>query len=1171
MSFVHLHVHTEYSLLDGACRIDKIAQRAKELGQTALAVTDHGVMYGAVAFYKACKEAGIKPIIGCEVYVAPRAMTDKAHGTDNDYSHLILLCRNEQGYRNLCRLVSAGFTEGFYMKPRIDWALLHKHAEGLICLSGCLAGEIPQRLIRGDYDGAKARAVELAELFGEDGFYLEIQNHGIPDEARAAEGLIRLHRDTGIPLVVTNDAHYIEKKDAYYQDVLMCIQMGKTVDDPNRMRFESQELYLKSEDEMRALFPDWQEAADNTVKIAEMCSFDFTFGHYFLPRFKLPEGEHDSYDYLVKLCEKGFAERYPNSPEVHAQLEYELSMINKMGFVDYFLIVSDFIGYAKRNGIPVGPGRGSAAGSVVSYCLHITDVDPIKYSLFFERFLNPERVSMPDIDVDFCVNRRAEVIDYVKRVYGEDHVAQIVTFGTMAARNAVRDVGRALSVSYAETDAVAKQVPSGPGALNITLDEALKLSKPLHEMYEQDETLKRLIDVARALEGMPRHASTHAAGVVITEKPVYEYVPLAKNDEAVVCQYPMTTLEELGLLKMDFLALRNLTVLDDAVKLVQRDEPGFRIEDVPEDDGETYEMLAQGRTSGVFQLESTGMTGVCVGLKPKSIEDITALIALYRPGPMDSIPRFLECSVHPEKVSYKHELLRPILSVTYGCIVYQEQVIEIFRRLAGFSLGQADMIRRAMSKKKHKVIDAERVAFIHGDPARGIPGAVANGVSESVANSIYDEILDFASYAFNKAHAVCYAIVAYRTAYMKRHHPQQYMAALLTSVLDNSNKVAEYIAECRELGIKLLPPDVNESGANFTVAGENLRYGLVAIKGIGWGAINGLVAERESGGLFKSFEDFCRRMSGRELNRRAVENLIKAGAFDSMGYKRRALVQICGAVIDSISQAARDNISGQIDLFGDPDEGGEARPVSIPIPDIEEFSARERMAMEKETTGLYLTGHPMDEYRAAVKKIGASPIGAVMNDFAAEDGPRSFADGQYITVAGVVAGARTRPTKNNSLMSYITLEDDTGAMEVIAFQRVLDQSSMFIKDNAALIVRGRISVRDEKEPQLMADTIRPIEEADSMKAAAARPDGAPKPAPHGDDPAAQQKLWVKLPAADDPRIKRIELILTMFPGQQQMVIYCAREKRKLTARCIIHDSLVAELKEMLGEENVVVK
>ena len=1171
MAFVHLHVHTEYSLLDGACRIEKLVSKAKELGQTALAITDHGVMYGAVAFYKACQAEGIKPIIGCEVYVAPRNMSDKEHGIDNNYSHLILLCRNEQGYKNLCYLVSMAFTEGFYIKPRIDWAILHQHSEGLICLSGCLAGEIPQKIIHGDYEAAKAKALELRDLFGEDNFYLEIQDHNIPEERQAAQGLIQIHKETGIPLALTNDAHYIEKTDAYYQDVLMCIQMGKTVDDPNRMRFESQELYLKSEEEMRKLFPDWQEAADNTVSIAERCNYDFEFGHYHLPRFKLPEGESDSYEYLKKLCEQGFAERYPDKPEVHKQLDYELSMINKMGFVDYFLIVSDFIGYAKRSGIPVGPGRGSAAGSVVSYCLHITEVDPIKYSLFFERFLNPERVSMPDIDVDFCVNRRGEVIDYVNRVYGHDHVAQIVTFGTMAARGAIRDVGRALSVSYAETDAVAKQVPSGPSALNITLDEAISLSKPLKEMYQSDPTLQHLIDVAKALEGMPRHASTHAAGVVITEKPVYEYVPLSTNDGNPVCQYQMTTLEELGLLKMDFLGLRNLTVLDDAVKLVQKTVPDFRIEDAPEDDKATYEMLAAGRTSGVFQLESTGMTGVCVGLKPKSIEDITALIALYRPGPMDSIPRFLECSVHPEKVSYKHELLRPILSVTYGCIVYQEQVIEIFRRLAGFSLGQADMIRRAMSKKKHKVIDAERVAFIHGDPARGIPGAVANGVSESVANSIYDEILDFASYAFNKAHAVCYAIVAYRTAYMKRHHPQQYMAALLTSVLDNSNKVAEYIAECRELGIKLLPPDVNESGANFTVAGENLRYGLVAIKGIGWGAINGLVAERESGGLFKSFEDFCRRMSGRELNRRAVENLIKAGAFDSMGYKRRALVQICGAVIDSISQAARDNISGQMDLFGNPDEGGEARPVSIPIPDIEEFSARERMVMEKETTGLYLTGHPMDEYRAAVKKIGASPIGAVMNDFAAEDGPRSFADGQYITVAGVVAGARTRPTKNNSLMSYITLEDDTGAMEVIAFQRVLDQSSMFIKDNAALIVRGRISVRDEKEPQLMADTIRPIEEADSMKAAAARPDGAPKPAPHGDDPAAQQKLWVKLPAADDPRIKRIELILTMFPGQQQMVIYCAREKRKLTARCIIHDSLVAELKEMLGEENVVVK
>ena len=1162
MAFVHLHVHTEYSLLDGACRIEKLVSKAKELGQTALAITDHGVMYGAVAFYKACQAEGIKPIIGCEVYVAPRNMSDKEHGIDNNYSHLILLCKNEQGYKNLCYLVSMAFTEGFYIKPRIDWALLHQHSEGLICLSGCLAGEIPQKIIRGDYEAAKAKALELRNLFGEDNFYLEIQDHNIPEERQAAQGLIQIHKETGIPLALTNDAHYIEKADAYYQDVLMCIQMGKTVDDPNRMRFESQELYLKSEEEMRKLFPDWQEAADNTVGIAERCNYDFEFGHYHLPRFKLPEGESDSYEYLKKLCEQGFAERYPGKPEVHKQLDYELSMINKIGFVDYFLIVSDFIGYAKRSGIPVGPGRGSAAGSVVSYCLHITEVDPIKYSLFFERFLNPERVSMPDIDVDFCVNRRGEVIDYVNRLYGHDHVAQIVTFGTMAARGAIRDVGRALSVSYAETDAVAKQVPSGPGALNITLDEAISLSKPLKEMYQSDPTLKHLIDVAKALEGMPRHASTHAAGVVITEKPVYEYVPLSTNDGNPVCQYQMTTLEELGLLKMDFLGLRNLTVLDDAVKLVQKTVPNFRIEDAPEDDKATYEMLAAGRTSGVFQLESTGMTGVCVSLKPRSIEDITALIALYRPGPMDSIPRFLECSVHPEKISYKHELLRPILSVTYGCIVYQEQVIEIFRRLAGFSLGQADMIRRAMSKKKHKVIDAERVAFIHGDPSRGIAGAIANGVPESVANSIYDEILDFASYAFNKAHAVSYAIVAYRTAYMKRHYPQQYMAALLTSVLESSTKVAEYIAECRELGIKLLPPDVNESDANFTVAGENIRFGLVAIKGIGWGAIEELVAERHENGLFTSFEDFCKRMSGKELNRRAVENLIRAGAFDGMGYKRKALLQIAGAVIDSISQAVRDNIAGQYDLFGDFEAQSETSPQTIPIPDVEEFSARDKMMMEKEVTGLYLTGHPMDEYRDAVRKVGAVPIGAILGDFAADDGPQRFSDNQYVTVAGVISSMRTRTTRNNSLMSYVQLEDDTGTMEMIAFQKVIDTCGSLLRENNAVIVRGRISVRDEKEPQLMADTLYNISDMAYMP----RERSAPREAVRKD-----QKLWVKLPARDDPRLHRIELLLTMFPGEQQMVIFCEREQKRLAARCIIHRALVQELRDMLGDGNVVVK
>ena len=1156
MAFVHLHVHTEYSLLDGACRVDQLAEAARDMGQTAIAITDHGVMYGAVAFYKACQAAGIKPIIGCEVYVAPRNMTDKEHGLDGDYSHLILLCQNETGYKNLCYLVSAAFTEGFYIKPRIDWALLHQHSEGLICLSGCVAGAIPQLLIADHYEEARAKALELSELFGSGNFYLEIQDHGLREEQKAAQGLIRLHRETGIPLALTNDAHYIKKEDAYYQDVLMCIQMGKTVDDPARMRFESQELYLKSEEEMRALFPELPEAADNTVDIAGRCNFDFQFGHYHLPRFKLPEGESDSYAYLRKLCEQGFQERFPDRPEVHQQLDYELDMIHKMGFVDYFLIVSDFIGFAKRSGIPVGPGRGSAAGSVVSYCLHITDVDPIKYSLFFERFLNPERVSMPDIDVDFCVNRRGEVIDYVNRLYGHDHVAQIVTFGTMAARASVRDVARALNISYGEADQVAKQIPSGPGALNMTLDEALRLSKPLKEMYDGDEKLHRLIDVAKALEGMPRHASTHAAGVVITERPVYEYVPLATNDESVVCQYQMTTLEELGLLKMDFLGLRNLTVLDDAVKLVRRHSPGFRIEDVPEDDKETFEMLSAGRTSGVFQLESTGMTGVCVGLKPKGIEDITAIISLYRPGPMDSIPRFIECSAHPEKITYKHELLRPILSVTYGCIVYQEQVIEIFRQLAGFSLGQADMIRRAMSKKKHKVIDAERVAFVHGDAARNIPGALARGVSEDVANSIYDEILDFASYAFNKAHAVSYAIVAYRTAYMKCHYPREYMAALLSSILDNSQKVAEYIAECRELGIKLLPPDVNESDADFTVSGENIRFGLVAIKSVGRASIENLVAERRENGPFKSFEDFCRRINGKDLNRRAVENLIRAGAFDSMGYKRRALLDIAGAVLDSISQSLRDNIAGQMGLFGDAELEGNA-PAAIPIPQVEEFSPMELMAMEKETTGLYLSGHPMDGYREAVRRIGAVPLGAVMADFAAEDGPSRFADNQNITVAGVVAAAKTRTTRSNTLMSYIQLEDDTGSMELMAFQKALDKGGIYVKENAAIIVKGRISARDEKEPQLMVDSIRPISDVDAL--------GASVPPP------AEKKLWVKLKSQNDPELKRIQLLLTMFPGSQQMILYCQAENKRIGAKCLIHEGLVAELKERLGDTNVVVK
>ena len=1163
MSFVHLHVHTEFSLLDGACRIDKVAKRAAELGMPALAVTDHGVMYGAVAFYKACKAAGIHPIIGCEVYVAPRTRHDKEQTRDRDYTHLVLLCRNEAGYHNLCRLVSISFTEGFYVKPRIDWELLEQHSEGLICLSGCVRGYIPQNILRGDYDEAKRKALELRDLFGKENFYLEIQNHRIPEEERASGGLIRISRETGIPLVLTNDAHYINREDAYYQDVLMAIQTGKSVSDPDRLRMATQELYLKSEEEMAQLFPEHREAMDNTLKIASQCSFEFEFGHYHLPKFKLPAGETDSSAYLRRLCEAGFSRRFAGRPEVRSQLDYELDMIEKMGFVDYFLIVADFIGYAKRNGIPVGPGRGSAAGSVVSYCLDITDVDPIKYSLFFERFLNPERVSMPDIDVDFCVNRRGEVIEYVQKLYGSDHVAQIVTFGTMAARMAIRDVGRVLEVSYADTDKVAKQIPA---ALNMTIDEALQLSRPLRELYEGDDNIRRLIDVSRALEGMPRHASTHAAGVVITEKPVYEYVPLATNDGVPVCQYPMTTLEELGLLKMDFLGLRNLTVLEDAARMVRRTEPAFSIENIPEDDAATFEMLARGSTAGVFQLESAGMTAVCTGIRARSIEDITAIIALYRPGPMDSIPRFIECSQHPERITYKHELLRPILEVTYGCIVYQEQVIQIFRQLAGFSLGQADMIRRAMSKKKHAVIDAERIAFVHGDPSRGIAGAIANGVPEAVANSIYDEILDFASYAFNKAHAVSYAVVCYRTAYMKRHYPQQYMAALLTSVLDVSEKVAVYIAECRDMGIALLPPDVNESDADFTVAGSNIRFGLAAIKGVGRAAVAELTAERTADGSFRDFEDFLRRMSGKELNRRAIENMILAGCFDSMGFSRHALMEAVGPALDGIARERKDNIEGQMDLFGMLSANGENTHLRIQIPRLDEYPKQERMAKEKEVTGLYLSGHPMDDYREAVRGAGVVPIGSLIADFSSETGPEVFSDGQQVLLAGVVESAKTKTTKNNNLMCTIRLEDDTGSIEVIAFQRVLEQGSTWLEPNSAVAVSGRISLRDEKDPQLMADSIQPLSSlVEHNENSAPAREATPAVPEKG------KTLWVKIPSGEDPLFEHIRLLLTMFPGNDRMIVYCEKEKKKVGTRCLQHETLLAELRELCGDANVVVR
>ena len=1159
MAFAHLHVHTEYSLLDGACRIRDLPKLVKEMGQTACAITDHGAMYGAIDFYRACKAEGIHPVIGCEVYVARRTRFDKQHEFDAESRHLVLLCKDETGYRNLSYMVSQAYIEGFYIKPRIDLDLLREHSEGLIGLSACLAGEIPRRIINGDYEGAKAYALEMQAILGADNFYLELQDHGIDDQTTVNRALLRMHNETGIPLVCTNDAHYLRKEDAGSHDVLLCIQTGKTVDDENRMRYEPRNFYLRSTEEMEALFSGYPDAVENTQRIADRCQLEFTFGKYHLPEFKLPPG-YDSPTYLRKLCGEGFVRCYGDEkPEYRKQLEYELAMIEKMGFTDYFLIVSDFVNYARKAGIPVGPGRGSAAGSMVAYCLHITDIDPMQYQLYFERFLNPERVSMPDIDMDFGDTRRGEVVDYVRRKYGDDHVAQIVTFGTMAARGAIRDVGRALNMTYAEVDAVAKLVPSGPGALHITLDDSLRLSKQLSDLYEADERVKRLIDMAKALEGMPRHASTHAAGVVITRLPVYEYVPLARNDESIVCQYNMITLEELGLLKMDFLGLRNLTVLDDAVKMVRRHTPDFDLEKIPMDDPEVFRMLTEGRTSGVFQMESTGMTGVCLGLKPQSIEDITAIIALYRPGPMESIPRFIACKHDPKLVTYKHPSLKPILSGTYGCIVYQEQVIKIFQELAGYSLGQADMVRRAMSKKKAKDVEREREAFLHGDAGRNIKGCVANGIPEKTAQAIYDEIYDFANYAFNKAHAVSYAVVAYQTAYFKCHYTREYMAALLTSVLDNSDKVAEYIAECRECGIALLPPDVNRSYDGFTVEEGGIRFGLVAIKNIGRGFIQALVRERDKSGPFASFQDFCERMFDcGDMNKRAVENLIRAGAFDTMGAYRSQLIQVYEKVLDAIANSRKVNVEGQLDMFGT-GGGGNTQAASIHLPDLPEYTATERMFMEKETTGLYLSGHPMNDYRGAARAAGAVPIHDILEDFSAEGGPTRYADGQNVTIAGIVTSNRTRTTKNNTLMAYVVVEDEVSSMELLCFSRTIEQCGSYMAVNTPVVVKGRLSVRDEKPPQIMCDTIYPLD----TKAVPAAP-----------EPPKEKKactIFLRFPSMDSAAFRHIRLVMTMFEGETPVKIRLADTGKLLAGKCLNHPALLAECRQWLGEENVVVR
>ncbi len=1156
MSFVHLHVHTEYSLLDGACRIDRMMDRVKELGQNAIAITDHGVMYGCIDFYKAAKAAGIKPIIGCEVYVARRKMGDRIHGVDNDPYHLVLLCKDRKGYENLCYMVSEAFLHGFYGKPRIDLDLLRERHEGLIALSACLAGAIPQYLMEQSYDAAKEYALNMAQIMGEGNFYLELQDHGISEQQAVNQGVRRIARETGLPLVVTNDAHYLRREDAQMQDVLLCIQTGKTVDDANRMRFPSDDFYLKSEQELRELFPGCEEAFDNTVKIAEKCNLDFVFHEYHLPSFPVPAGFTNE-AFFRKLCYDGFRERYPNPPqEYRDRLEYEISVISRMGYVNYYLIVWDFIHYAKNSGIPVGPGRGSGAASIAAYCMHITEVDPMKYALIFERFLNPERVSMPDFDTDFCQERRGEVIEYVTRKYGSDHVAQIATFGTMAARGAIRDVGRALNFSYAETDVVAKQVPSTP---HITLKEAIDTSPKLKEMYQNDERIRTLVDTAMSLEGMPRNTSTHAAGVVITADPVCSYVPLSTNDNTVVTQYTMTTIEELGLLKMDFLGLRNLTVIRDAEEQIRENDPTFYIDKIPDDDPETFAMLAEGKTQGVFQLESSGITGVCINMKPTSIEDLTAIVALYRPGPMDSIPTFIANKLDPRKIRYKTPLLEPILKVTYGCIVYQEQVIEIFRSLGGYTMGQADNIRRAISKKKMKVIEAERKVFVYGDPQQNISGAIAKGVSEQAAQSIYDEIVDFANYAFNKAHAVCYAVVSYQTAYLKCHYPKQYMAALMTSVLDSAEKISGYIAECKEMSIVTLPPDINHSDDHFVVEGDCIRFGLGAVKNVGHGLIRTMVRKRNEGGPFQTLEEFLERMGEGELNKRAVENFIKCGAMDCFGYHRSELLAVYEKMMDSVSSSRRKNLDGQMGLFTmlSPREAA----AGISIPPKEEFPRAELMAMEKETTGIYISGHPMDDYRNYLKNTSVVPISALTGENC------RFTDGQIVCIAGIVQTLKMKMTRNNSMMAYVTIEDDTASIEMIVFSNALNEHGGYLRENAAVVVAGKFSVREDKDPQIIVNRVRPISDFSTpFRRELMEPffPAAPVRQPEG-------TLYLRLPTEASPIYRKVRAILNMFPGENPAVLFFADTRLRRGTRCQLRQPMLDELQKVLGEANVVLK
>ena len=1146
MSFTHLHVHTEYSLLDGSNKIKEYVSRVKELGMNSAAITDHGVMYGVIDFYKAARAAGIKPVLGCEVYVAPGSRFDRelSHGDDR-YYHLVLLAENNQGYQNLMKIVSKGFVEGYYYKPRVDMEVLETYHEGIIALSACLAGEVQRYLVRGLYEEAKETACKYEKCFGKGNFFLELQDHGIPDQKTVNAGLMRMSEETGIELVATNDVHYTYAEDAEPHDILLCLQTGKKLSDENRMRYEGGQYFVKSEEEMRALFPYAAQAIDNTQKIADRCNVEIEFGVTKLPHFDVPEG-YDSWTYLNKLCHEGLVRRYPDKhEELLPKLDYELSVIQKMGYVDYFLIVWDFINYARTHGIPVGPGRGSAAGSLVSYTTGITNIDPIRYNLLFERFLNPERVTMPDIDIDFCYERRSEVIDYVIEKYGKDCVTQIVTFGTLAARGVIRDVGRVMDLPYNFCDTIAKNIPN---ELNITIDKALIMNPELRSMYESDETVKRLIDMAKRLEGLPRHTSMHAAGVVISQKAMDEYVPLSRSsDGTITTQFVMTTIEELGLLKMDFLGLRTLTVISDAVKLVEKNH-GIKIDvdNIDYNDKKVLDSIGTGRCDGVFQLESAGMKNFMKELKPQSLEDVIAGISLYRPGPMDFIPKYIKGKNEPESVTYVCKELEPILEPTYGCIVYQEQVMQIVQNLAGYTMGQADNIRRAMSKKKQYVIDAERQNFVYGNEEQGIKGCIANGISEQAANQIYDSMVDFAKYAFNKSHAAAYAVVAYQTAYLKYYYPVEFMAALMTSVIDNTRKVAEYIYSCRQMGIKVLSPDINEGEGRFLATKDGIRYGMYAIKSIGRQVIDIILAEREANGKYTTLSDFLSRVAGREVNKRAVENLIKAGACDGLDGNRQQMLLVYNTLIDNLNQEKKNSLAGQMSLFDLVSEE-EKKAYEVRFPNVEEYSKEIKLGFEKEVLGIYLSGHPLEEYEEKWRKN----ISAVTADFMLDEETNAvkIKDNQSVVIGGIITEKTIKYTKQNKAMAFITIEDLFGTVEVIIFPRDYEKYSRYLNEDEKVFVAGHANVEEDKNGKLICEKIYSFDDT-------------------------KRELWLQFATKESYEEKEKELYSRLYgsDGNDEIVIYIAspRAMKRLGQNHNIHinPELVGNLTEFLGEKNV---